>query len=295
MTRALWCWLAASALLACGARSALDPAAAEGLDATALSTARDTGVDVAKDVRRAADATRDAGFDSGAHDAGGIDAGHDAGAFDAGHDAHHHRRDAHAADAEDDARALDAGEDAPSGDAGFDAGDATGCPSTYPSGACSALGEVCTYPQGQCTCFDTRACGCGTPPSCGEANAQCGSLVLCATMIDCGTCPAGERCVNNRCSPVGDAAGCVPKTCADQGIECGTAPDGCGALLECGDCRWSCNPVHTPCPVAPPTLAAPCASPGAKCTYTEWSNSCCVGTFVCSLGIWQSGAITCPE
>jgi hypothetical protein len=29
---------------------------------------------------------------------------------------------------------------------------------------------------------------------------------------------------------------CVPKTCADQGTECGFSMDGCGNPLDCGTC-----------------------------------------------------------
>src|SRR5262245_28961421 len=29
---------------------------------------------------------------------------------------------------------------------------------------------------------------------------------------------------------------CQKRTCADQGIECGAAGDGCGGLIECGAC-----------------------------------------------------------
>jgi hypothetical protein len=53
----------------------------------------------------------------------------------------------------------------------------------------------------------------------------------------CGTCPAGESCggagVPNQCG----AGGCIPRTCAQQGAECGPAADGCGGLLECGTCK----------------------------------------------------------
>jgi hypothetical protein len=29
---------------------------------------------------------------------------------------------------------------------------------------------------------------------------------------------------------------CTPRTCAQQNIECGPAGDGCGNVLQCGDC-----------------------------------------------------------
>lgn len=33
-----------------------------------------------------------------------------------------------------------------------------------------------------------------------------------------------------------DFPGCTPRTCADVGAQCGPVADGCGALLDCGDC-----------------------------------------------------------
>jgi hypothetical protein len=30
---------------------------------------------------------------------------------------------------------------------------------------------------------------------------------------------------------------CEPKTCDDLGANCGRAPDGCGDILECGECE----------------------------------------------------------
>jgi len=34
----------------------------------------------------------------------------------------------------------------------------------------------------------------------------------------------------------GGDPGCVPSTCTKLGYECGSASDGCGGTLECGDC-----------------------------------------------------------
>lgn len=35
----------------------------------------------------------------------------------------------------------------------------------------------------------------------------------------------------------GSSQPCTPKTCADQGLSCGKTGDGCGNILECGDCE----------------------------------------------------------
>ncbi len=41
---------------------------------------------------------------------------------------------------------------------------------------------------------------------------------------------------NGGSTPKQDAAPCVPTTCAAQGKECGTMPDGCGGQISCGTC-----------------------------------------------------------
>jgi hypothetical protein len=32
------------------------------------------------------------------------------------------------------------------------------------------------------------------------------------------------------------APSCTPRTCSEQNIECGPAGNGCGGLLDCGEC-----------------------------------------------------------
>jgi hypothetical protein len=51
--------------------------------------------------------------------------------------------------------------------------------------------------------------------------------VLLYMLFDLGACVGGE--------PVPPP--CVPLSCAEVGARCGFAPDGCGALLDCGACR----------------------------------------------------------
>src|SRR5258706_1683921 len=34
----------------------------------------------------------------------------------------------------------------------------------------------------------------------------------------------------------GGGPGCLPITCDDLGAECGSAPDGCGGTIHCGQC-----------------------------------------------------------
>jgi hypothetical protein len=39
------------------------------------------------------------------------------------------------------------------------------------------------------------------------------------------------------CLPPNQGAQCTPVTCAQQNIQCGPAGDGCGNLLQCGNCQ----------------------------------------------------------
>ena len=81
---------------------------------------------------------------------------------------------------------------------------------------------------------------------------------------------------------------CVPKTCAEQGFECGPNADGCGSLLECGTCEagMTCGGGgFSKCGGGAPSDAAmdgcvpqTCASQG----YTCGTNSDgCGGTLQC--------------
>jgi hypothetical protein len=81
-----------------------------------------------------------------------------------------------------------------------------------------------------------------TPITCGAQNISCGPAGNgCGGSIDCGPCPTGQQCggggVYGKCVPIPDASSsCVPRTCAQQGVGCGPAGNGCGASLDCGPC-----------------------------------------------------------
>ncbi|MFI5297151.1 MAG: hypothetical protein ACHREM_03555 [Polyangiales bacterium] len=93
--------------------------------------------------------------------------------------------------------------------------------------------------------------------NCGNADDHCGGV------LSCGTCPAGATCgglgVPNVCGAPGSSdggigevsggcgglPGCCPMTCAEQGIACGIAGDGCGGELHCGDCPAGTTCGHT--------------------------------------------------
>ena len=55
--------------------------------------------------------------------------------------------------------------------------------------------------------------------------------------INCGTCTNGQTCgggANHNPNLCGGA--CVPNTACPAGDNCGSAPDGCGGMLNCGSC-----------------------------------------------------------
>ena len=137
----------------------------------------------------------------------------------------------------------------------------------YPDGGtCSAVTcvqqNVTCGPTGdgcggilQCgTCMAPQTCGgggapghCGypdagvcQPKTCIQQNIDCGPTGDgCGNALQCGTCMAPQTCggggVPGHCG-FPDAGGCTGKTCAQQGIGCGPAGDGCGNLIQCGAC-----------------------------------------------------------
>lgn len=100
------------------------------------------------------------------------------------------------------------------------------------SNGCGGVTTSCgTCPGVPCT---AKTCA-NYPTSCGAQSDGCGSL----TAV-CGTCAWPYTCggggVANQCG-MPDGGGCLPKTCAQQGILCGPAGDGCGNLIaSCGTC-----------------------------------------------------------
>ncbi len=79
-----------------------------------------------------------------------------------------------------------------------------------------------------------------TPITCAQQNIQCGPAGDgCGGLIDCGSCTAPQTCggagIHGHCGYI-DGGSCKPKTCQQQGIQCGPAGDGCGGILNCGNC-----------------------------------------------------------
>jgi hypothetical protein len=138
---------------------------------------------------------------------------------------------------------------------------------------CAALGLTCGPSGDGCgglldcgSCTAPAFCGgsgfgrCGlglpdggspcTPKTCTDLAFDCGPAGDgCGGALSCGACAAPQLCGGggfNKCGghlsalpDGGDAGGvvpCTPRTCADQGFNCGPAGDGCGGPLNCGTC-----------------------------------------------------------
>lgn len=107
--------------------------------------------------------------------------------------------------------------------------DCNPCPSGQTCGGCGVAGKCCAPPPGSCVPQP-----CPANVTCGPASDGCGGVIA-----SCGTCTPPETCggggTPGKC---GGNNGCVPLTCADQGISCGPAGDGCGNLIPngCGAC-----------------------------------------------------------
>jgi hypothetical protein len=104
----------------------------------------------------------------------------------------------------------------------------------------------CTPPQtcggggvpGQCGFPDAGAC---QPETCAQQNIFCGPAGDgCGNEIaTCGVCTPPQTCggggTAGQCGTL-DAGTCTPNSCAAQRIQCGTASDGCGNVLQCPGC-----------------------------------------------------------
>ncbi len=88
--------------------------------------------------------------------------------------------------------------------------------------------------------FTDASHGC-QPRTCGDIGAECGPQADgCGNIIQCGTCTAPAFCGGGGPSKCGSAGGdggvCTPKTCTDLAAQCGPQGDGCGNVIQCGDC-----------------------------------------------------------
>ena len=120
-----------------------------------------------------------------------------------------------------------------------------GCGGILNCGGCSNPGEVCggdpTRP-GQCAVPPSQC----VPRTCADLGIECGPAGDgCGGVINCGTCPEGQRCGGPGQPSQCVEPPCTPRTCAELGFECGLAPDGCGGWQNC----WP-DPANPQCPNA---------------------------------------------
>jgi hypothetical protein len=138
--------------------------------------------------------------------------------------------------------------------AGDGCGNMLNCGSCTPPATCGGGGV-----PGQCGVSDASAC---VPLTCTQQSIGCGLAGDgCGNLIDCGMCPSGQVCggggVPGQCGAP-DAGSCVPTTCAAQNIACGPTGDGCGNLIQCGNC-----PSGQMCGGA--GVAGQCGAPSGGC------------------------------
>ena len=82
-----------------------------------------------------------------------------------------------------------------------------------------------------CSAGAVASCGSGAPSSDfvkGEPDASMESS-------DSGTSPPNDGSLLKGDGSI--STGCKPKTCADQGFNCGMNGDGCGGTIDCGSCK----------------------------------------------------------
>jgi len=133
------------------------------------------------------------------------------------------------------------------GPAGDGCGNEIMCGTCTPPQTCGGGGKPgqCGYPDGgQCQPATCSSQGI----FCGPAGDGCGNEIMCGTCTPPLTCGGGG--VPGQCGAP-DGGSCLPTSCAQQGIQCGTASDGCGNVLDCGSCQQGqtcggqgCTPGH---------------------------------------------------
>jgi len=148
-----------------------------------------------------------------------------------------------------------------------------GCGNELQCGTCQApetcggggVAGACGYPDG----------GACAPQSCSSQHIACGPAGDgCGNNLECGSCPSPQTCggggVPGQCG-YPDSGTCQAQTCANQGINCGPAGDGCGHLIQCGSCTapLTCGGGGTPgqCGYPDAATCAPvsCATQGIQC------------------------------
>jgi hypothetical protein len=129
--------------------------------------------------------------------------------------------------------------------------------SNFPSTTCGEQGDGCGGHTANCNpCTPPATCGGGgTPNQCGYPDSGACTPLTCAAFPSTACGPQADGCggVTAFCNPCTapatcggggvadqcgypDAGSCVPQTCQQQNIGCGPAGDGCGNVIQCGNC-----------------------------------------------------------
>jgi hypothetical protein len=161
---------------------------------------------------------------------------------------------------------------------------------------CREVGGVltCKPGSGQCLCDNDADCP-STPGNNDYCCADSASVLggYCSGPNPC-VDPVGSLRVQTTEASAAEEDSCTPATCAELGVSCGPANDGCGGTIDCGACctpRDVCNdgecgtlddgcggPLECgPCPEEVVTTPAPevtCASLGDNC---NGDGECCEG------------------
>jgi hypothetical protein len=120
---------------------------------------------------------------------------------------------------------------------------------------------------------------------CGPADHGCGGLIL-----DCGPCDAGTQCGNtdpsthSKCVVPTPDAPCTPSTCAELGVTCGEAPNGCGGITpNCGQCTGSTSCKNGVC--VPACAPSTCKELAVQCGYVADGCGGIIDCGVCPDGL----------
>ncbi|MCL4752471.1 MAG: tryptophan synthase alpha chain, partial [Myxococcales bacterium] len=94
----------------------------------------------------------------------------------------------------------------------------------------------------------------------------------------------------NTCGGGGTAnvCGCTPTSCAAQGKNCGSIPNGCGGTLNCGTCTAPSTCTNNVCTACVPN-PDPC--PSSQCAGT--ASDGCGGTVSCTANCGLAGECPC--
>jgi hypothetical protein len=127
-------------------------------------------------------------------------------------------------------------------------------------------------------------------------------------------CTNGKQCCSGVCTNrqcAGDGTVCTPPTCQALGYTCGSHPDGCGNILQCGECisdacttrtcvSGQCSATPVICDDGDPCTIDSC-DPDSGCVTTplpEIGKSCPTGKLgICAAGTTQcvNGAVVCVQ